>query len=307
MLKKNKMKAIIPVLIAVFAANWIIFAQPDAKQDVSDTLDALHKAEASGNIEGFLAVWGEDSVFLGTDASEAWPKAEFAKDIGERFAAGGSWTFDIMERSIGVDGNTAWFKEVVRYKEGGGFILRPTGTMIKRDGKWKIVQLHMGVPVPNDVYGAAVQGYIAHENGKETELKAAGETLDALHALASTASWDEYGALFTKDATFLGTDVSEIWTREELIGYGRASKSGWTYAVRERNIHMMPGYNAVRFDEVLTHEQYGILRGTGTLARVRGTWKIAQYNLTWPVPNDLALDVSQQILLWQAEMDEEEK
>ncbi|OQX76643.1 MAG: hypothetical protein B6D64_09530 [Bacteroidetes bacterium 4484_276] len=49
-------------------------------------------------------------------------------------------------------GNTAWFSEIINYN----FILnskavsfeglRYTGVLVKRDGKWKLVQTHMSVP-----------------------------------------------------------------------------------------------------------------------------------------------------------------
>jgi hypothetical protein len=41
------------------------------------------------------------------------------------------------------------------------------------------------------------------------------------------------------------------------------------------------------FDEALENEKYGTCRGTGVLRRIDGQWRIAQYHLTVPVPNDL--------------------
>jgi hypothetical protein len=42
------------------------------------------------------------------------------------------------------------------------------------------------------------------------------------------------------------------------------------------------------FDERLDSASYGECRGSGALQLERGTWKIEQYNLTIPIPNDLA-------------------
>jgi hypothetical protein len=48
--------------------------------------------------------------------------------------------------------------------------------------------------------------------------------------------------------------------------------------------------NVAWFDEVLDSASYGECRGTGVLRREDGVWKIAHYNLTIPIPNDLAKD-----------------
>jgi len=42
------------------------------------------------------------------------------------------------------------------------------------------------------------------------------------------------------------------------------------------------------FDEILWNDSYGTCRGTGVLVLSGGVWRIAQYNLTIPIPNDLA-------------------
>jgi hypothetical protein len=49
------------------------------------------------------------------------------------------------------------------------------------------------------------------------------------------------------------------------------------------------------FDEMLENQSYGTTRGTGVLVRTAGGWKIVQYHLTIPLPNDLARDVVQMI------------
>lgn len=118
--------------------------------------------------------------------------------------------------------------------------------------------------------------------------------LDNLHTYASKADWDRYFALYTDNATFLGTDVTEVWTPDELRGYASQS-NGWTYVMRDRNIDLTPDGNAAWFDEVLHNANYGTSRGTGILIRTESGWKIAQYHLTFPIPNDLAAGITQQI------------
>ncbi len=49
------------------------------------------------------------------------------------------------------------------------------------------------------------------------------------------------------------------------------------------------------FDELLDNAAYGVFRGSGVLLLQRGNWRIAQYNLSFPVPNALLPGLAQQI------------
>ena len=125
--------------------------------------------------------------------------------------------------------------------------------------------------------------------------------LSALHQAAATADWDRYFDLFTADASFLGTDKSEHWQMPAFEQYARATK-GWTYQEISRSI--TEHGDVAAFDEELNHEKYGISRGTGTLVRTADGWKILQYHLSFPIPNGLALRITEQIKVFrkQAEL-----
>ena len=49
------------------------------------------------------------------------------------------------------------------------------------------------------------------------------------------------------------------------------------------------------FDEALDTPNMGPCRGSGVLVRGGDAWKIAQYNLSIPIPNDLADGIVKQI------------
>jgi hypothetical protein len=123
--------------------------------------------------------------------------------------------------------------------------------------------------------------------------------LDQLHDNAATASWDAYFDLYAKDAIFLGTDVSERWEKSVFQSYASQTK-GWVYIKRERHIGLTPDGNSAWFDEVLDSKNYGTSRGTGVVIRTPNGWKILQYNLTFPIPNDLAAGITQQIQTFEA-------
>ena len=130
--------------------------------------------------------------------------------------------------------------------------------------------------------------------------------LDELHDAASKADWPRYFALYTDDAIFLGTDITERWDKPTFQAYAGAS-NGWTYRVTERNIDLTPDGDHAWFDENLANEKYGTSRGTGVVIRTPSGWKIAQYHLVFPIPNDLAEGITQQIQTFEARQKPDQK
>ncbi len=118
-------------------------------------------------------------------------------------------------------------------------------------------------------------------------------TLNALHIAASKADGRQYFSLFTDDAVYIGSDASERWTLKQFREFAEPYFSkgrGWTYKPRSRHVVIadVPCQCVAWFDELLDSESYGTSRGTGVLVRKNGKWKISQYALTFPIPNDLA-------------------
>lgn len=127
----------------------------------------------------------------------------------------------------------------------------------------------------------------------------ANSAVSALHAAAARADGPAYFALFAPDAVFIGTDVSERWTLAEFRAYADplfASGRGWTYVLRgPRHIFLSADQRTAWFDEVLDSANYGTSRGTGVLVWTSGGWRIAQYHLTFPIPNALAPEFTRRI------------
>lgn len=127
---------------------------------------------------------------------------------------------------------------------------------------------------------------------------AIGVVLDDFHAAASRADEATYFELLTDDAVFLGTDPAERWTKQAFEAWAMPyfqRDSAWTYVTIDRHISVEPGGRAAWFDEVVRNESYGDLRGTGVLRRTADGWRIAQYNLSFAVPNDIAGEIVEQI------------
>jgi ketosteroid isomerase-like protein len=141
------------------------------------------------------------------------------------------------------------------------------------------------------VFLAALGVFQAAAHAASAKATAAVETvLDRLHEAAAQADGKKYLASFAPDAVFLGTDPSERWSFPEFKAYAEkqfATGAGWTYYPRGRHVTLSAKGDLAWFDEELDNAKYGRCRGTGVLRRTDGGWKIAQYNLTVPVPNDV--------------------
>lgn len=122
--------------------------------------------------------------------------------------------------------------------------------------------------------------------------------LDDFHRAAAEADGDAYFGLFAAEGVFLGTDATERWTVDEFRAYAKPyfdQGRGWTYTPLERNVSISDDGSTAWFDERLHNDGLGETRGSGVLVRRDGAWKVAQYNLTIPVPNELAADLVERI------------
>ena len=143
--------------------------------------------------------------------------------------------------------------------------------------------------------GLAAQSAAVEESRARADVSA---VLDALHEAASEADFDGYFSLYAREAVFLGTDATERWTREAFMDYTRArfdTGTGWTYHMLERHVSIAPDGRTAWFDERLENANLGETRGSGVLGLEDGRWKIAQYNLTIPIPNEMAREVARRI------------
>jgi len=124
------------------------------------------------------------------------------------------------------------------------------------------------------------------------------KVLDNLHKYASEANGEKYFQLFNDQAVFHGTDLNERWSIDEFKKYAQNrfnTGTGWTYKSLERNIFINSSNTTAWFDEILINEKYGKFRGTGVLSKVDDMWKIDQYNLLLPIPNDLLLKYTKEV------------
>lgn len=140
---------------------------------------------------------------------------------------------------------------------------------------------------------AALALTVAPQSDSDDVLASAQAVIDHMHAAAARADGDAYFSLFTPDARFIGTDATERWTLDAFKAYATpifARGQGWTYRPHDRVATLAPGECRciVWFDELLDNDSYGLTRGSGVVRLTSTGWKIEQYVLSIPVPNDRA-------------------
>jgi hypothetical protein len=91
----------------------------------------------------------ENSVFIGTDASEIWTKKQFENYSKPHFDNRKAWDFKALERNIYINetGNFAWFDENLQTNRG---TFRGSGVLEKTENNWKLKHYVLSVPIPND-------------------------------------------------------------------------------------------------------------------------------------------------------------
>ena len=126
---------------------------------------------------------------------------------------------------------------------------------------------------------------------REAQVKA---VLDDWHQAAAKADEARYFSHFTADAVFLGTDATERWTRDEFRKWAKPyfeKGKAWSFRATRRHVSFSGDGSVAWFDEELDTPNLGPARGSGVLVRDGTTWKIAQYNLSVPIPNAVFADV----------------
>lgn len=154
-----KKLTLLGVLILLLHSSMLISAQKplvDDRKSVSKVLDDLNIFAAKADFINYFDLYAEESVFIGTDATEIWNKSEFMAYAKPHFDKGKAWNFNALKRNISFskDGRYAWFDEILDTQMK---ICRGSGVLEKVSGKWKIKQYVLSMTVPNDVSNEVIK------------------------------------------------------------------------------------------------------------------------------------------------------
>lgn len=183
------------------------------KARIAAVLDDWHDAAAKADEQRYFGHLDDDSIFLGTDATERWDKRAFLAYSHPHFEKGKAWTFRSTRREVVLDSPVlAHFDEDLDTKGLGP--ARGSGVLGLRNGRWMILQYNLAITVPNDRFD------MVKEAAKSATMLARGPSeMDAVAFM--TGSW----AGTDKD----GARVEEHWTHADagsLFGTSRTSKGG---------------------------------------------------------------------------------
>lgn len=156
--------------LALFSVSGLAQKQTAEKQNINLLLDNWHKAAAEGNFNNYFNALSDESIFIGTDATENWDKKAFQDFAKPYFDKGKAWDFKPLQRNIffSKDGKTAWFNELL---DTWMKICQGSGVLVKENGVWKIKHYVLSVTVPNDNINEVVKTKAPIEDALIQKLK----------------------------------------------------------------------------------------------------------------------------------------
>ena len=126
------------------------------KTEISTVLDNWHKAAADANYDNYFDTMSDESIYIGTDATENWNKKQFQAFAKPYFDKGKAWNFKAIERNIyfSKNGKNVWFDELLSTQMK---ICRGSGVLVQENGQWKIKHYVLSMTIPNDTTDAVVK------------------------------------------------------------------------------------------------------------------------------------------------------
>ena len=125
------------------------------------------------------------------------------------------------------------------------------------------------------------------QDEKRTEI--INKFINDWHDAAARADSDAYFGAIDEDGIYIGTDKTERWTKQEFFDWSRKyfdAGKAWSFIGKARHIYFSENGKTAWFDEVVDNGTTE-WRGSGVLVKKNAGWKIMQYVLSVPVPNEV--------------------
>ena len=146
----------ISFIIVLFSGFLSAQNSETQKKEITYFLDQWHKAAAEVNFDAYSSAMAEESIYIGTDATENWNKKQFQAFAKPYFDRGKAWSFKAIERNIyySEDGKLVWFDELLSTQMK---ICRGSGVLMQENGQWKIKHYVLSMTIPNDTTDEVVK------------------------------------------------------------------------------------------------------------------------------------------------------
>ena len=287
-----------------------VVSESEAEAAAGSVLADFHLAVWNADLEGAFEHLAPDAVFFGPDAADRFDMDE----LRDRFTDVAEWLVEAFDRHVIVsaDETLAWFDQ--RLWSPGLGELRGTGVLRREPaGRWRIVQVHVGMPVPNELVAELVERLRAHDEATGRQPVEVAPPLEAsaddpassalrflrdVHVAKGEGDGSRYYRMFAPEAVALGTARSERFSlaglQAILAPYYAQGRRPISIPIEQR-VYLSPDQNLAWFEELIERQQLGLMRGTGVMRRAGDTWKLVHYNLMFVVPRELAGDLARRI------------
>lgn len=119
------------------------------------------------------------------------------------------------------------------------------------------------------------------------------QMLNQWHKDVAEFNYDAYFDKMSNDAIFVGTDASEVWSKQEFQHFSKPyfdKKQTWDFKPLIRNVYFHKDRKTAWFDEILD-TWMGTCRGSGVVMFDGENWKIQHYVLSVAIPNESIKEV----------------
>jgi len=126
----------------------LLFGQNKGIKFIDELLTGWHNSASIADADSYFSLMENDAIFLGTDATERWTKADFVKWATPYFYEGKGWNIYAVKRDIYLspDEKFSWFDEELVTEMGPA---RGSGVFVKTKDGWKLKQYNLSLTIPN--------------------------------------------------------------------------------------------------------------------------------------------------------------
>lgn len=127
----------------------------EASVEVENVVRALFDAVSKGDIGEIENLFSQKDgvIAIGSDPAETWAGYNaIVRAFTEQLQSSGSRQIQTGEISAWVEGTVGWASELrtIRRSKGKVMSIRHTFVLHTENERWKIVQMHVSIGVPND-------------------------------------------------------------------------------------------------------------------------------------------------------------